>query len=273
MFSPANVERLVQKLSKMRGAALKLGQMISIQGIISHILYVHSNLCLLDSNILPQPIHDVLLRVQDSANYMPHRQMQDVMTTEFGAQWRDLFSEFEDVPIAAASIGQVHAAKMKDGRAVAVKVQYPGVAGSIDSDLNNLSLLMTASRLLPKGLYLDKTIAVARTELGWECDYIREAECIRTFGRLLEGDPHYTVPKVIEEASGKNVITMERMWGIPLGKRAKEYTPDVRDWIGTQILRLCWKEVKEFKYMQTDPNWTNFLYNPKTKKVWIKKPR
>ena len=222
---------------------------------------------MLDSNILPQPIHDVLLRVQDSADYMPHRQMQEVMTKEFGAQWRDMFLEFDDVPMAAASIGQVHAARMKDGRAVAVKIQYPGIADSIDSDLNNLSLLLTASRLLPKGLYLDKTIEVARMELGWECDYIREAECLRTFGKLLKNDEHYTVPEVIDEATGKSVITMERMWGIPIGKNAKEFTQEVRDWLGTQILRLCLKELKDFKYMQTDPNWTNFLYNPKTKKV------
>lgn len=191
------------------------------------------------------------------------------MAREFGAGWREMFAEFEDVPMAAASIGQVHAGRMKDGRAVAVKIQYPGIADSIDSDLNNLSLLLTASRLLPKGLYLDKTIAVARTELEWECDYMREAECIRKFGELLEGDPDYTVPKVIDEASGKNVITMERMWGIPIGKRSREFTQDVRDWIGTQILRLCLRELKDFKYMQTDPNWTNFLYNPKTKKVFL----
>ena len=211
----------------------------------------------------------MLLRVQDSADYMPHRQMQEVMAREFGEGWRDMFAEFEDVPMAAASIGQVHVGRMKDGRPVAVKIQYPGIADSIDSDLNNLSLLLTASRLLPKGLYLDKTIAVARTELEWECDYLREAECIRKFGELLEGDPDYTVPKVIDEASGKNVITMERMWGIPIGKRSREFTPDVRDWIGTQILRLCLREIKDFKYMQTDPNWTNFLYNPKTKKVHL----
>jgi aarF domain-containing kinase len=223
---------------------------------------------LLDSNLLPQPIHDVLLRVQDSADYMPHRQMQEVMNKEFGSEWRNMFSEFEDIPMAAASIGQVHAGRMKDGTAVAVKIQYPGIAESIDSDLNNLSILLTASRLLPKGLYLDKTIAVARTELDWECNYKREAECIRTFGKLLEGDPHYTVPKVIDEASGKNVITMERMWGISIGKSSREFTQEVRDWLGTQILRLCLRELKEFKYMQTDPNWTNFLYNPKTKKVY-----
>jgi len=193
--------------------------------------------------------------------------MQEVMTKEFGLQWRDLFSTFDDVPIAAASIGQVHAGKMKDGTDVAIKIQYPGIANSIDSDLNNLSLLLTASRLLPKGLYLDKTIAVARTELEWECDYVREAECIRKFGKLLEGDRDYRVPKVIDEASGKNVITMERMWGIPVGKRSSEFTQEVRDWIGTQVLRLCLRELKEFKYMQTDPNWTNFLYNPNTKQV------
>ena len=209
----------------------------------------------------------MLLRLQDSADYMPHRQMQDVMTKEFGENWRGMFAEFDNVPMAAASIGQVHAAKMKDGRAVAIKIQYPGVAESIDSDLDNLSILLTASKLLPKGLYLDKTIAVARTELDWECDYIREAECIRIFGKLLESDPHYTVPKVVDEATGKNVITMERMWGVPIGKRSREFTQAVRDWLGTQILRLCLRELKEFKYMQTDPNWTNFLYNPKTNKV------
>jgi aarF domain-containing kinase len=198
---------------------------------------------------------------------MPHRQMQEIMRNEFGVNWRDMFSEFEDVPMAAASIGQVHAGKMKDGRAVAIKIQYPGIADSIDSDLNNLSLLLTASRLLPKGLFLEKTIEVARAELAWECDYIREAECIQTFGKLLDGDPDYTVPKVIDEATGKNVITMERMWGRPIGKRAQDFSQEVSDWIGTQILRLCLREIKEFNYMQTDPNWTNFLYNPKTKKV------
>jgi aarF domain-containing kinase len=96
---------------------------------------------------------------------------------------------------------------------------------------------------------------------------VREADCIRKFGELLAGDPNYTVPKVVDEVSGKNVITMERMWGIPIGKRSKEFTQEVRDWLGTQILRLCLRELKDFKYMQTDPNWTNFLYNPQTKKV------
>jgi aarF domain-containing kinase len=193
--------------------------------------------------------------------------MEQVMSREFGAEWRDIFSQFNSVPFAAASIGQVHAARMKDGRDVAVKIQYPGVEESIDSDLNSLSLLLTASRLLPKGLYLNNTIEVARTELAWECDYVREADCIRTFGELLAYDENFVVPKVVDEASGKKVITMERMWGVPIGKGSDTFSQDLKDWLGTQILRLCLIELKKFKYMQTDPNWTNFLYNPKTKKV------
>ena len=276
MFSPANMERLVRKLSRMRGAALKLGQMISIQGISDSPLPLAQGaiFCgiagftgVVDSNLIPQPIHDVLLRVQDSADYMPHRQMQQIMTNEFSPSWREMFAEFDDVPLAAASIGQVHAARMKDGRAVAVKIQYPGIADSIDSDLNNLSMLLTASRLLPKGLFLEKTIEVARMELAWECDYIREAECIKHFRELLAPYPEYVVPTVISEAAGKNVLTMERMWGVPIGKRFGEFSQDVRDWVGTQILRLCLLEIKELNYMQTDPNWTNFLYNPRTQKV------
>jgi aarF domain-containing kinase len=150
---------------------------------------------------------------------------------------------------------------------VAVKVQYPGVANSIDSDLSNLAILLTASRLLPKGLFLDKTIANARTELAWECDYIREAECVRRFEELLADERDvFIVPKVYPEASGKQVLTMEFMDGIGV-TRVQSFTQEQKDWIGTQILRLCLREITEFKFMQTDPNWTNFLYNATTNKL------
>ena len=251
MLSSANMDRLVAKLSKMRGAALKLGQMVSFQ----------------DAKMLPKPIHDVLLRVQDSADYMPVSQRDSVIAGDLGFNWRELFQQFDEKPMAAASIGQVHGATLKDGRRVAVKVQYPGVANSISSDLNNLSLLLTASRLLPKGLYLDKTIANARTELAWECDYIREAEGARRFKELLADDTDaFTVPAIIDEASGRQVLTMEMMEGTAATK-INDLTQEQRDWIGTQILRLCLREIVEFHYMQTDPNWTNFLYNRKTQKL------
>jgi aarF domain-containing kinase len=223
----------------------------------------------IDSKILPPAIHQVLTRVQDSADYMPASQRDSVLSSNLGPNWRDLFSEFSEVPMAAASIGQVHAATLAStGLPVAVKVQYPGVAASISSDLSNLAVLLTASRLLPKGLYLDKTIANARVELGWECDYIREAECAKRFAELLKNDTDvFRVPKVIEEACGPQVLTMERMWGTGVTKIIDKLSQDERDFIGGQILRLCFREVKEFMFMQTDPNWTNFLWNGKEKKV------
>jgi aarF domain-containing kinase len=252
MLSPGNLEVLVAKLSRMRGAALKLGQIISFQ----------------DIKMLPPEIHQVLQRVQDSADYMPASQRNKVLADNLGADWRELFDSFDEVPIAAASIGQVHKAILRATRQpVAVKVQYPGVANSIDSDLNNLSVLLTASRLLPKGLFLDKTIANARTELAWECDYTREAECQTRFRDLLQDDTDvFIVPKVVPEASGREVLTAELMTGIGVTK-LPALSQKERDWIGAQILRLCLREIVEFKFMQTDPNWTNFLYNKEKQKI------
>lgn len=225
------------------------------------------NLTLIDSKMLPDSIQQVLQRVQDRADYMPAYQRDKVLVDNLGPNWRDLFSSFEEVPMAAASIGQVHAAVLESsGQPVAVKIQYPGVANSIDSDLNNLSVLLTASRILPRGLYLDKTIANARTELAWECDYEREAECGNRFRALLQDDPVFHIPAIVGSASGKNVLTMERLDGIAVTK-IQTFTQAQRDWIGTQILRLCLREITEFKYMQTDPNWTNFLYNASTNRL------
>lgn len=255
MLSEANMNRLVAKLSRMRGAALKLGQMMSFQ----------------DSKVLPPTINAVLQRVQDSADYMPASQRNKVLSQNLGSAWRDKFSSFDEKPFAAASIGQVHRAVLKTPAGevdVAVKVQYPGVRGSIDSDLNNLSLLLTASQLLPKGLFLDRTIANARTELGWECDYEREAKACIKFRdeHLVDETDIFTVPKVYTEASGPDVLTAEFLHGTGVTK-VKDLTQQERDWIGSNILRLCLRELMEFKFMQTDPNWTNFLYNRETKKI------
>lgn len=252
VLSEANMNRLVAKLSKMRGAALKLGQMMSFQ----------------DSKVLPATINTILQRVQDSADYMPPSQRNQVLVRSLGENWRDLYSSFEERPFAAASIGQVHKATLaSNGKEVAVKVQYPGVRNSIDSDLNNLSLLLTASRLLPKGLYLDKTIANARTELGWECDYEREAEaCIRFRQLLSEEQTTFSVPEVYPEACGPDVLTSEFMHGKGVTK-IPDLTQAERDWIGTHVLRLCLRELMEWRFMQTDPNWTNFLYNRSAQKL------
>lgn len=218
--------------------------------------------------MLPPAIKEVLQRVQDSADYMPASQRNQVLSSNLGSDWQLLFSEFDEKPIAAASIGQVHKAVLKSGdRPVAIKVQYPGVANSIDSDLNNLAVLLRASSLLPKGLYLDKTITNARTELAWECDYVREAAACKRFQSLLaDENDTFIVPSVIDAASGPQVLTMDLMSGTAVTK-IKNFTQDQKDWIGTQTLRLCLREITEFKYMQTDPNWTNFLFNFATNKL------
>ncbi|KAJ4250558.1 hypothetical protein NW762_011813 [Fusarium torreyae] len=252
LLSGKNMERLVAKLSRMRGAALKLGQMMSFQ----------------DTKMLPAPIQEVLQRVQDRADYMPAWQRDRVLVANLGADWRELFSDFEEKPIAAASIGQVHKAILKNGKRVAVKIQFPGVADSINSDLDNLSILLTATKLLPKGLYLNKTIDNARLELGWECDYDRELQCAQRYKELLGSSEKdvFQVPNVYPEASGKQVLTMDFMDGIGV-TRITSFTQEQRDWIGTQILRLCLREITEFRFMQTDPNWTNFLYNADINKL------
>ncbi|TRX96160.1 hypothetical protein FHL15_002884 [Xylaria flabelliformis] len=253
MFSAGNMERLVAKLSRMRGAALKLGQMMSFQ----------------DSKMLPKPIQDVLQRVQDRADYMPARQRDRVLVASLGPEWRDLFEDFEETPIAAASIGQVHRATLKSGEKVAVKIQFPGVADSINSDLDNISMLLLASGMLPKGLYLNKTIDNARTELGWECDYERELACGKRYKSLLTDEEDvFAVPEIYAHASGKHVLTMQFMEGVGVTRvKGSSLTQAQRDWIGTQILRLCLREIIEFRFMQTDPNWTNFLYNADTGKL------
>lgn len=245
---PANIERMANKFSKMRGAALKIGQMMSFQ----------------DSSLLPAEIQSILLRVQNLAHYMPPGQLERVMAQDLGADWRARhFALFDDVPIAAASIGQVHTAVTKDLTPVVVKVQYPGVAASIDSDLNNLMMLLTASSILPNGLFLDKTIANARTELKWECDYIREAQNLIRFRDLMADETDvFTVPRVFHHLCGTRVLTMERMRGVEIVKGT--WDQDTRNYIATQIMRLCLKELKEFHFMQTDPNWANFLYNEQT---------
>ncbi|KAK6330669.1 hypothetical protein TWF718_002866 [Orbilia javanica] len=255
VLNPQNIERLVKTLSKMRGAALKLGQMLSFQ----------------DSSFLPPPIQLILSRVQNQADYMPPSQRDSVLSLNLGPNWRSLFSTFSEQPIAAASIGQVHTGTLAStGQKVAIKIQYPGVATSISSDLNNLSILLTATRLLPKGLYLDKTIANARTELAWECDYVREAKAQTRFSEIIASSPDYSnifaLPEVIPEASGPQVLTMTFMSGTPV-VQIPNLTQTERDMLGTQILRLCLLEIISWNFMQTDPNWSNFLYNRKTSKI------
>ncbi|KAM6991780.1 atypical kinase COQ8A, mitochondrial-like isoform 1-T1 [Tautogolabrus adspersus] len=249
-LSEANAERIVRTLCKVRGAALKLGQMLSIQD---------------DAFINPE-LSKIFERVRQSADFMPIKQMTKALNSDLGPNWRDKLESFEERPFAAASIGQVHLARMKDGREVAMKIQYPGVAQSINSDVNNLMTVLKMSNALPEGLFPEHLIDVMRRELALECDYIREAQCAKKFRELLKDHPFFYVPEVIEELSSSHVLTTELVPGFPL-EQAESLTQDLKNEICQNILMLCLRELFEFRYMQTDPNWSNFLYDPQTHKV------
>ncbi|XP_072266046.1 atypical kinase COQ8A, mitochondrial [Pyxicephalus adspersus] len=249
-LSEANAERIVRTLCKVRGAALKLGQMLSIQD---------------DAFINPQ-LQKVFERVRQSADFMPIKQVMKTLNSDLGPNWRDKLEFFEERPFAAASIGQVHLARLKDGREVAMKIQYPGVAQSIHSDVNNLMTVLHMSNALPEGLFPDHLIEVLSRELALECDYKREAVCARKFKELLKDHPFFYVPGVVDDLCSQHVLTTELVSGFPLDQ-AEGLSQETRNEICENILLLCLRELFEFRFMQTDPNWSNFFYDPQLKKV------
>lgn len=142
----------------MRGAVLKLGQIISTG----------------NTSIVPKVIIDAMEKARSEADIMPIKQVVKIFEKEYGSDWQKRFREINLYPFAAASIGQVHEAFLKDGEKVVLKMQYTGVADSIDSDLNNFKRLVGLFGL-PRGLFLDELVETTRGELYWETDYLREA--------------------------------------------------------------------------------------------------
>ncbi|XP_030750710.1 atypical kinase COQ8B, mitochondrial [Sitophilus oryzae] len=252
MLNEANMKRIVDTLCKVRGAALKLGQILSIQ----------------DDSIINPELAKALERVRKSADFMPDWQLDQVITSELGSEWRKKFTEFRDKPFAAASIGQVHYGKLDDGREIAIKVQYPGVDKAIENDLDMLGGIMNMWNIFPKGMFLDNLMTVAKRELAWEVDYIREAICTRKFKEILNSYNEYYVPDVVNTLSTKKVLTTELLNGIPVDQ-CFDMDYESRHLIGEKVLDLCLLELMRFNYMQTDPNWANFLYNPTKKQLLL----
>ncbi|XP_058807620.1 atypical kinase COQ8B, mitochondrial isoform X2 [Phymastichus coffea] len=249
-LTKANAERIVSTLCKVRGAALKIGQILSIQ----------------DNTIISPELQKAFERVRQSADFMPTWQVHKVLDNELGHGWQGKLATFDEKPFAAASIGQVHHATLLDGRPVAMKIQYPGVAAGIQSDIENLVGVMKVWNMFPEGMFIDNVVEVAKKELAWEVDYIREAECTKLYRKLVEPYPEYYVPEVIDNLCTAQVFTTELIEGIPVDKCA-DADRETRDHICKLIMRLCLKELFEFRYMQTDPNWSNFFYNTKTKQM------
>jgi len=252
VLTEANASRIVATLCRVRGAALKLGQILSIQ----------------DGAVIGPELQKIFDRVRESADFMPQWQLEQVMRGDLGDNWKDNFGSFSMKPFAAASIGQVHRASLQDGTEVAVKVQYPGVAKSIDSDIRNLLTLMKVLAFLPEGLFVDKIASHMAVELAQECDYKREALCGQRMKELLAPLQVYHVPTVYPELSATQVLTTEYIRGLTIDQ-CTALPQTTRNLIASAVLRLCFTELFIHRYMQTDPNWANFLFNPKTQQLGL----
>jgi len=247
LLTPANARRLADRLSEMRGAAMKLGQLLSMDS----------------GQILPPQLSEMLTRLREDAHRMPLGQVARVLDDSLGKQWKEAFQRFDFTPIAAASIGQVHRATLKDGREVAIKLQYPGIERSIDSDIRNVGMLLKLSGLLPNGIELAPLLEEARQQLHHEADYEHEADLLRRFHARLEQDQRFTVPGVIDALSSRRVLTMEFLHGKPI-ETIDNLESARRNEAARHLTELAFREVFDWGLVQTDPNFANYLYEHDT---------
>jgi predicted unusual protein kinase regulating ubiquinone biosynthesis (AarF/ABC1/UbiB family) len=247
MLTPANATRVADRLSHLRGAAMKLGQMISMDA----------------GDLLPPELSTILARLRNQAYRMPPEQLDRLLKAEWGKDWRRRFRHFEAGPIAAASIGQVHRATLPDGRVLAIKVQYPGVRESIASDVDNVATLLRVSNLLPPTLDLAPLLDEAKRQLAEEADYRREGEQMRLYAERLGNDGRYVVPVLEEALTTDRVLAMSFVEGLPV-ESLGDAPQEVRDRAMTAMIELVLRELFEFGLMQTDPNFANYRWQPNT---------
>lgn len=221
-----------------------------------------------DSNVVSPQLIKAFDRVRQAADYMPDWQVEKVLVAELDHNWREKLKSFDDKPFAAASIGQVHRAVLQDDTSIALKIQYPGVAKSIESDIDNLVSMLKVWDIFPPGMFIDNIVKVAKRELAWEVDYLREADYTERFAELVADHPEFRVPKVIKSFSTSSVLATELAPGVPIDQ-CFQMTEDHRKHIAKSVMKLCLLELFEFKCMQTDPNWANFLYDPNTRLITL----
>ncbi|MFP3426755.1 MULTISPECIES: ABC1 kinase family protein [Pseudoalteromonas] len=250
LLQPKNIEKLAVQLSHLRGAAMKLGQLLSMDA----------------GDLLSPELAQLLALLRSDANPMPHKQLVEVLKEQWGDDWLSRFSHIELRPFAAASIGQVHLAYQENGDKLAVKVQYPGIAKSVESDVDNVITLLTLSRLLPKDLDIKPLVNEAKAQLLAEADYLREADYLIRYKNALNGNAHFKVPDVYTSHSTQQVLTMEYVNAEPI-ESITEQPQSQRSFVAEQLINLFFKEMFEFKLIQTDPNFANFHYQTETQKI------
>lgn len=244
LLSSDNTTRLSDRLSEMRGAAMKVGQLLSMES----------------GEVLPKELSNALSRLREQAHAMPLGQVAKLLEQSWGKGWDQRFERFNFQPLAAASIGQVHEAKMKDGRHLAIKIQYPGVRHSIDSDVGNVTALLRVLDLLPKTIEFGPLLEEAKSQLHAEADYRLEASYLRRFAEHVAGDARFAVPDVVDELTTTDVLAMHYLGGEPIECLAEEPT-DLRNDAAASLLELSLCEVLDWGLVQTDPNFANYRYD------------
>ena len=235
---------LVEELGQLKGSVVKIGQMMALFG----------------EHFLPEEVTAALHTLENSTTALHWNTIEQHLHRELGED-KLAQLEIDPQPLGAASLAQVHRARRKsDGLELVLKIQYPGVADAIDSDMRALVQLLRLSRLVPLTEQFDQWLGEVRAMLRREVDYLLEARTTREFGALLEADPRFVVPTVIGEFSNARILCMTYEHGLSISDPAvTELSQARRNTIGHAVMELCCREVFEWQRMQTDPNFGNYL--------------
>ena len=240
-------KQIVAALGTMKGAAMKLGQVMSF----------------LDVGLVPEEHREEfqreLAKLRDAAPTVSFKQMKRVIEDDLEEKIADVFAEFDEEPIAAASIGQVYRATLKeDGREVAVKVQYPGVAAAVRADMQNLGMIMRLLKRMTPSLDVKGVTAEIRDRIGEELDYELEAQNQRSLARIFKGHPFIVVPEVVSELSREHVLVTDFVRGVGF-EQLKEYSQAERDRIGEIVFRFFLGCLYRHRQFSGDPHPGNFM--------------
>lgn len=250
LLTPANAKRVADELARLRGAAMKVGQLLSMDA----------------GDLLPAELTEILSRLRADAKPMPMGQLAKVLENNWGKDWNQQFKQFSFQPLAAASIGQVHSAHTKDERHLALKIQYPGIGASIDSDVDNVATLLRISRLIPAELDFDELLTEAKQQLHAEADYQQEAQWLQRYQQQLAGETDFLLPQVHEDFTTQTILAMSFVEGVPIEKLSHQPQAE-RDRIIELLISLLFREIFQFRMVQTDPNFANYLYNSHSKQL------
>jgi predicted unusual protein kinase regulating ubiquinone biosynthesis (AarF/ABC1/UbiB family) len=239
-------KQIVAALGTMKGAAMKLGQVMSF----------------LDVGLVPEQHREEfqreLAKLRDAAPTVSFKQMRKVIEDDLEEPIKDVFASFDEQPIAAASIGQVYRASLHDGRAVAVKVQYPGVAGAVRADMQNLDMIMRLLKRMTPGLDVKAITKEVRERVVEELDYELEAQNQRSLARIFAGHPFIVVPDVVSSLSRERVLVSEFVDGIGFEELKKRPQAE-RDRIGEIVFRFFLGCLYRHRQFSGDPHPGNFL--------------